>query len=235
MDDWCYKHYIRWVLVKFGKMLRLMMMELKRMKVLNLYAGIGGNRKLWEDVEVVSVESNPEIAIIYKDFYPKDNLVIGDAHEYLLKHFSEFDFIWSSPPCPTHSRVRIYSKNMKEGLIDPVYPDMKLYEEIILLKHYFKGKYVVENVIGYYEPLIRPQEMDRHYFWANFHISNRDFSTQDIVNIKKDDEVFGFNISKYNLSSDYNHVKVLRNCVNPYLGLHIFNESKIDIQSHLFT
>ena len=32
------------------------------MKVLNLYAGIGGNRKLWKDVEVTAVENNKEIA-----------------------------------------------------------------------------------------------------------------------------------------------------------------------------
>ena len=29
------------------------------MKVLNLYCGIGGNRKLWEDVEVTAVELDP--------------------------------------------------------------------------------------------------------------------------------------------------------------------------------
>ena len=32
------------------------------MKILNLYAGIGGNRKLWKDVQVTAVELNSEIA-----------------------------------------------------------------------------------------------------------------------------------------------------------------------------
>ena len=41
------------------------------MKVLNLYAGIGGNRKLWQDVDVTAVELNPQIAKIYQDFFPK--------------------------------------------------------------------------------------------------------------------------------------------------------------------
>jgi DNA (cytosine-5)-methyltransferase 1 len=76
------------------------------MKVLNLYSGIGGNRKLWQDVEVTAVEHNPDIARIYKDFFPKDTVIVGDAHEWLLKHYSEFDFIWTSPPCPTHSQFR---------------------------------------------------------------------------------------------------------------------------------
>ena len=77
------------------------------MKILNLYAGIGGNRKLWTDVEVTAVELNPEIASIYQDFFPKDKVIVADAHAYLLEHFEEYDFIWASPPCPSHSRMRM--------------------------------------------------------------------------------------------------------------------------------
>ena len=74
------------------------------MKILNLYAGIGGNRKLWGDEhKVTAVENVKEIAKVYKKFFPKDKIVITDAHQYLLKHYKEFDFIWSSPPCPSHS------------------------------------------------------------------------------------------------------------------------------------
>ncbi len=84
------------------------------LKVLNLYAGIGGNRKLWEDVEVTAVEYEPKIAAIYQDFFPNDKVVIGDAHQYLLENFSKFDFIWASPPCPTHSRMNQLS-NVQEN------------------------------------------------------------------------------------------------------------------------
>lgn len=31
---------------------------------------------------------------------------------------------------------------------------MSLYQQVILLDNFFNGKYVVENVIPYYEPLI---------------------------------------------------------------------------------
>ena len=65
------------------------------------------------------MEQNADIAKVYSDFFPDDTVIIGDAHEYLLKHFSEYDFIWSSPPCPTHSKFR-YLNDIK------VYPDMKL-------------------------------------------------------------------------------------------------------------
>jgi DNA (cytosine-5)-methyltransferase 1 len=64
------------------------------MKILNLYAGIGGNRKLWEGHEITAVEINPKIAEVYKTLFPEDEVVVGDAHQYLLDHFREFDFIW---------------------------------------------------------------------------------------------------------------------------------------------
>src|SRR3990167_10729101 len=71
------------------------------MRILNLYAGIGGNRKLWGDEhEITAVEYKSEIAAIYSDFFPNDKVIVTDAHQYLLEHYKEFDFIWSSPPCP---------------------------------------------------------------------------------------------------------------------------------------
>ncbi len=145
------------------------MNHIKKLKVCNAYAGIGGNRKLWEDVEVTAVEIDESIAKIYQDFFPDDKVIVADAHQYLLDHYKEFDFIWSSPPCPTHSRLRLLSVN--RGLIDMKYPDMKLYQEIILLSNFCDGKYCIENVKPYYEPLIPAKESGRHLFWTNFNIS----------------------------------------------------------------
>lgn len=187
-----------------------------KIKVLNLYAGIGGNRKLWEDVDVTAVEIDPEIAKIYQDFFPDDKVIVADAHEYLLKHYKEFDFIWSSPPCPTHSRMRFNHP-------EKVYPDMRLYQEIIFLKHFFKGKWIVENVIGYYEPLIVPYECARHYFWSNFIIPTKQMEALKIGKMNKEREflqkAYGFNLEKY---SNVDKRLLLRNCVIPELGLYIF-------------
>lgn len=76
------------------------------MKILNLYAGIGGNRKLWslenEDLEITAIEYDENIANIYKDFYPNDEVIVTDAHEYLLNNYANFDFVWSSPPPVKH-------------------------------------------------------------------------------------------------------------------------------------
>ena len=207
------------------------------MKILNLYCGIGGNRRLWGDEHsITAVELNPKIAKIYQDFFPKDKMVVGDAHKYLLDHFEEFDFIWSSPPCPSHSVCNHFLKG--QGIVR--YPDMALWQEIVYLKKWFKGKYCVENVISYYEPLIRPQLLDRHYFWANFRI--RPFKVERNFNIanarastrrpSKDnykalEEYHGIKLRKRNLL-------LLRNCVYPPLALHILNESKKEQQVSLF-
>jgi len=172
-------------------------------KVLNLYAGIGGNRKLWENVEVTAVENNPEIAKIYQDFFPDDKVIVADAHKYLLEHYKEFDFIWSSPPCSSHSRARYWGWSKKK----PIYPDMRLYQETIFLKYHCKTKWIVENVISYYSPLIEARKLGRHYFWSNFNIEDKKFVCKDIRQ----------------LSGTSKKDKMLRNMVNPKLGLHIFN------------
>ena len=151
----------------------------KKYKILNLYACLGGNRYKWNEVaenlglelEVTAVELDQELARMYQERFPNDIVIVADAHQYLLDHFKEFDFIWSSPPCPTHSRVRITQKN--QNFFIPKYPDMTLYEEIIFLENHFTGKYVVENVIPYYEPLIEAQKRGRHLYWCNFKLPNQ--------------------------------------------------------------
>jgi DNA (cytosine-5)-methyltransferase 1 len=149
------------------------MSEGKKYKILNLYACLGGNRYKWDEVtniEVTAVELDPELARLYKERFPNDKVIIDDAHQYLLEHFKEFDFIWTSPPCPTHSRVRISQKNREN--FTHKYPDMRLYEEILFLDNYFEGKYVVENVIPFYEPLIPAKKRGRHLYWTNFNLPN---------------------------------------------------------------
>ena len=144
---------------------------MKPIKILNLYACLGGNRYKWDevaDIEVTAVELDQELARLYQERFQKDKVIVADAHQYLLDNFSQFDFIWSSPPCPSHSKMNSFL--IDRGIVR--YPDMKLYEEILFLKHFFKGKYCVENVIPYYDPLIAPKKRGRHLYWTNFNIPN---------------------------------------------------------------
>jgi DNA (cytosine-5)-methyltransferase 1 len=121
------------------------------MKILNLYCSFGGNRYKWDEVakeagieiEITAVELDQEVAKLYQERFPNDIVIIADAHQYLLDNYKEFDFIWSSPPCPSHSRARFWGFGVNGK--NPIYPDMSLYQEIIFLQHHCKTKFVVEN------------------------------------------------------------------------------------------
>ena len=200
------------------------------MKVLNLYSGIGGNRRSWPDnIDVTAVEYDKEIARVYQDLFPDDIVHVTDAHKFLLDHFREYDFIWASPPCPSHSCIRKahYNKAKQESRTTIIYPDMSLYQEIILLKEFVpkEKKWVVENVMPYYEPLIPAKKLERHFFWCNFHLDfkrfgNRENRIQD-YNIDDWKELTGLNITKYGIKRE----KILimyKNCVSSNVSKHIF-------------
>jgi DNA (cytosine-5)-methyltransferase 1 len=188
------------------------------MRILNLYAGIGGNRKNWgDDHEITAVEFDPRVASVYEALFPQDRVIVGDAHQYLLDHYQEFDFIWSSPPCPSHSRLRKHT-SMNNGS-KAIYPDMKLYEEIIFLEHYFKGKWVVENVRPYYDYLIQPTIMlGRHPYWLNFYVQQLEFSFDGIIKngvTQTLEAKYDYDLSPFQLPDKR---KALRNAVNPEMG-----------------
>lgn len=194
------------------------------MKILNLYAGIGGNRMLWgNNHEITAIENKPEVAAIYQHLFPNDTVVVDDAHEYLRQHFREFDFIWSSPPCPTHSilqNTRFYDPKLK-------YPDMTLYQEIIWLQTFFKGGYCVENVQPYYKPLIPPTfTMERHCYWASGFVMVPDHSDHVYTNIRDRscdmEKEYGLDLSKFRGTTDIR--KCLRNMVKPEDGKYIFEK-----------
>lgn len=193
------------------------------MKILNLYAGIGGNRKLWgNDYEITAVEINPEIAKVYQDHFPNDKVIVGDAHQYLLDHYKEYDFIWASPPCQSHSRLR-YVGTLK-GKNSIIYPDMTLYQEIIFLQKYAQCSWVVENVISYYPFLIKPKICHRHAFWSNFPIRKINLKPDKIEYGTKEyrEKNLGFNLSEVKFKSARKD-QTLKNTMNPKLGKHIFD------------
>ena len=196
------------------------------MKILNLYAGIGGNRKLWGDKhEVTAIEMDENIAKVYQDHFPNDKVVIGDAHRYLLDNFSNFDFIWTSPPCQSHSSFR-QNIGVRYRGVKPIYPDMTLYEEIIFLQNNFKGEYVVENVKPYYKPLIKPTiVLDRHLLWTNVDMVHKDFERPKIrkAQIPQLQDFLGYDLTGYKLP---NKRQVLRNCVNPNMGKYVLDNVK---------
>ena len=194
------------------------------MKILNLYACLGGNRYKWDevsdDLDITAVELDPELARLYQERFPNDTVIVADAHQYLLDHYKEFDFIWSSPPCPTHSRMRKTNTGEGERKSKATYPDMKLYQEIIFLDNFFKGKYCVENVIPYYEPLITAKKRGRHYYWTNFNLPNslNDRNAANFIHSKTSEleKFHEIDISTY--KGDQRKDKIARNLVDYEAG-----------------
>jgi len=199
------------------------------MKILNLYACLGGNRYKWNeisnDIQVTAVELDPELARMYQERFPNDKVIVADAHQYLLDHYKEFDFIWSSPPCPTHSRARFWSSSNYDTTTEGVYPDMKLYQEILFLEHYLKGKYIVENVIPYYTPLIPAKKRGRHLYWTNFNLPT-DLNDRRVQigagknELKRLCDFHEIDISSY--KGDQSLIKIARNLVDYEAGRTIF-------------
>lgn len=190
------------------------------MKILNLYSGIGGNRRLWGGHhKITAVEYAPEVAAVYAKLYPQDTVVVGDAVAYLEKHYAEFDFIWASPPCPSHGQYRHCVGVVGKGFA-PIMPDMTLYAQIVFLQHYAKGKWVVENVKPYYTPLVAPTfEMQRHLFWCNFEVPPRNFHSPGIRHKNKISDFDGHEVVA--TSKIFDKRQALRNCVDAELGQHI--------------
>lgn len=199
-------------------------------RVLNLYACLGGNRLLWEDCEVTAIELDPELARMYQERFPNDKVIIGDAHQYLLDHYKYFDFIWSSPPCPSHSRARYWNASNYDTTTEPIYPDMKLYQEILFLQHYYKtGKWCVENVIPYYEPLIPANKKGRHLYWTNFNLPNDLGDRRFAISSAKQElkglcEFHKYDFTKY--KGEQPMLKIARNLVDYEAGKTILNTAR---------
>ena len=207
--------------------------DMKEIRILNLYACLGGNRYKWDEVakdanvriKVTAVELDPELARMYQERFPNDTVIIGDAHQYLLDHYKEFDFVWTSPPCPSHSRARFWNSSNYDTKTVAVYPEMMLYQEILFLQHYFKGSFVVENVIPYYEPLVQAKKRGRHLYWSNFNLptdlNERRFKISATKNELKELEKF-HSIDLCNYTGSQSKVKVGRNLVDYEAGRTIF-------------
>jgi DNA (cytosine-5)-methyltransferase 1 len=192
------------------------------MNLLTLFAGLGGNRRLWGDEHhITAVELNPDIAAQYHRLYPNDTVIVGDAHQYLLDHHADgWNFIWSSPPCQSHSVAGCKGRNQSPRYVDPM-----LWQEIIFLQTFAECGWVVENVKSYYTEFLPSQAIGRHRFWANFHISC-DYEAIPLFDSTREGlaEFLGFGYEG-NIYYDENHdpLQVLRNCVHPRLGKAVLN------------
>ena len=197
------------------------------MKILNLFSGLGGNRKPWKNCHVVAIENNQQIARYYLKRFPGDTVIIADAYEYLLEHYDEFDFIWVSPPCKTHSRLNIIIDAKRDKGFRVKLPDLRIYSTIFFLRRFFKGLWVVENVRPYYDPLIKPTfKLGRHVFWSNFHVPPKEFKHREYFNRGCDiAEAKEFDLSILKGFKGSRRDRALRNLVHPGISAHIMKHA----------
>lgn len=199
---------------------------MNKIKVLNLYGCLGGNRYKWDELEtsleITCVELDPFLCELYQERFPNDIVINTDAHEYLRSNYNKYDIIWSSPPCPSHSIARYGNKK-----IDYIYPDMSLYQQNVLLESLFKGTWVIENVIPYYKPLIPYHKVGRHAFWSNIYIpGNIQYRKPSFKFMKTNDEISKLSefhdFDLYQYKGKQRKDKIGRNLVDYVLGKSIF-------------
>ena len=211
-------------------------------RVLNLYAGVGGNRALWpQEADVTAVEKDPEIAEAYAALWPDDELVVGDAHQYLLDHLGDgWDLIWSSPPCQSHSKLnRLLGRGKHRKLRYPKFG--QLYGEVVVLTEFRRDvPWVVENVKPYYEVLIPPTTiMDRHLMWSNIGLpyiaprpeettrvskNGKQLSRMKSLDVDNWEALYGLTLPT--CADSWGRGKrrqVMRNCVDPKIGLAVWD------------
>jgi DNA polymerase len=127
----------------------------RQLRVLDLYCGAGGVARgfMQAGFHVTGVDILPQPR------YPGDEFAQADALQYLATaDFSQFDFIWASPPCQAYSAVsRAPGKHRDADLVAPMREALKR-----------SGKpYVIENVVG--APLINPITLTGDLFELGTH------------------------------------------------------------------
>ncbi len=96
-------------------------------------------------------------------------------------------------------KVTNFSQNKGKDEI----PRYEIYQEIIFLDNFFNGKYCVENVIPFYEPLIPAKKRGRHLYWTNFNLPNvlSDKKNPDFTRVKNQvkvmSEYHNYDFTKY--------------------------------------
>ena len=96
----------------------------------------------------------------------------------------------------------------------------------MFLENYYGGKYCVENVIPYYEPLIPAKKIGRHLYWTNFRLPNDLGERKHSIMESKDEtkkwcEFHNYDFTKYKGTQPVQ--KIARNLVDYEAGKTIFN------------
>ncbi len=180
------------------------------------------------------VDSDPVICKIYQELYPNDTVIVGDVNDHFRKHSDEYGFAWFSPPCQPNTRLVIANWG-RYGNIPPIPNFDQVYGIQPWLKKCFKGSWVIENVIPWYEPPYKPMvNLGRHLFWSNFIIPHKKFKENriaidkillpELAKFQKVDLEWlkSFKFPHWTKNHDV-YRTILRNMVNKKIGKYILN------------
>lgn len=190
------------------------------MNILNGYAGLGGNRLLWNNCKVTAIDNNIEILDQYHLNFPDDITIPVNAQEYLETNYNKFDFIWMSPPCKTLSKLNTWTRHKIIRM-----PDYQLYEVIDFFRNHVDIPWVVENVKSAKHLVKYDFSVGRHCFWSNCIIPSKEFKSLKNFSKAKRSELVDYLGLDYQgniyLNGNHDPCQVLRNCVHPKIGEYI--------------
>lgn len=145
------------------------------MRILDLYGGVGGTgigihevcqEEFGLEYDYMIVENDEEVIKYHALNCPRSHIYKEDAINWLDK-LENFDFIWVSPPCKSHSMAMLFWSNTEKFR----QIDKDLFKWIRKTRELKLPAIVVENVVPYYGFKYKPTCMiGRHVFWANFPI-----------------------------------------------------------------
>jgi len=220
------------------------------MKLLNLFAGIGGNRRTWSNYQITSVELDANICNLYQELYPQDTIINEDVFTFLRNknnNIDQYDLIWASP---THSHMQVFTRHNEK--LQPIPRLDQIIGLILWLQRNYKGKFVVENVIPWYGIIPLDQYaiynvvLDRHIFYSNFLIRKKEFKSRGSNGHGKIGGLMRMNLDQLlefhqipieivpklfgKQSAHHDHLKILRNCCNYQLGQYILDEFLLSLK-----
>lgn len=158
---------------------------MSKIKFLNTFAGVGGNTELLDrdKFEVTHIELYSKPTRYLEENFPNDIVLRKNAWRYIPENFRDYDIVWASPSCKTHSRARVFQLSDRYVNGNFELPDERLWMLIKWLKVFGSRMiWIVENVIPFYTSIEIPTALvGRHLVWSNKRIGDKSFEADQII------------------------------------------------------